>query len=170
MSVRPLTTPARLDRRCRRRSGRCDKNSRRRGWGLVAASADPDERSRIQNALAFSCRGTWSNCNHQGILAVTRLLTDPDLAPRAREDRARLKGLLDDRVEVFNREATVAGLPAPRYEGGFFVSVFAEDAAGVAAAARGLAAATRWVRELRRETFALRQVTEEVTADILLSV
>lgn len=38
------------------------------------------------------------------------------------------------------------------------------------AAARGLAAATRWVRELRRETFALRQVTEEVTADILLSV
>ncbi len=29
---------------------------------LVAVHPDDAERARIQNALAFSCRGTWSNC------------------------------------------------------------------------------------------------------------
>jgi aromatic-amino-acid transaminase len=35
---------------------------------------------------------------------------------------------LRERVEAFNREAARAGLRHPRYEGGFFVSVFTEDA------------------------------------------
>ncbi len=99
---------------------------------LVAAHADPAERARIQNALAFSCRGTWSNCNHQGLLAITELLTDPVQRARVDEERARLVGLLDERVQVFNREAARAGVRHPRYEGGFFVSVFAPDAEAAA--------------------------------------
>src|SRR5258707_5751072 len=27
-------------------------------------------RSRIASALSFACRGTWSNCNHLGLLAI----------------------------------------------------------------------------------------------------
>ena len=48
----------------------------------------------------------------------------------------RLTGLLRERVDVFNREARAAGLRFPRYEGGFFVSVFCDDAEATAAAAR----------------------------------
>jgi len=103
---------------------------------LLAAARNEDELTDIANALAFSCRGTWSNCNHLGILAVTRLLTDDTLRARADAGRAQLKALLDERVAVFNREALRAGLRYPRYEGGFFVSVFADDAARTAAAAR----------------------------------
>jgi aromatic-amino-acid transaminase len=99
---------------------------------LVAAHADPAERARIQNALAFSCRGTWSNCNHQGLLAITDLLTDPVQRARVDAERARLVGLLDERVQVFNREAARLGVRHPRYEGGFFVSVFAPDAEAAA--------------------------------------
>ncbi|MBL8862562.1 MAG: aminotransferase class I/II-fold pyridoxal phosphate-dependent enzyme [Planctomycetes bacterium] len=99
---------------------------------LVAAHADPAERSRIQNALAFACRGTWSNCNHGGQLAVAELLEDPVQRARADQDRARLVRLLDERVQVWNREAARAGLRHPRYEGGFFVSVFAPDAEAAA--------------------------------------
>lgn len=95
---------------------------------LVAAHADGGERARIQNALAFSCRGTWSNCNHAGQLAVAELLTDPAARTKVAAERARLVRLLDERVQVFNREAARAGLRHPRYEGGFFVSVFAGDA------------------------------------------
>jgi aromatic-amino-acid transaminase len=103
---------------------------------LLAVVHDPNERQAVYNALSFSCRGTWSNCNHRGLLAITDLLTDPVLRARADEERAGLIGLLGERVEIFNREASRVQLRYPRYEGGFFVTVFTEDAKGTAAAAK----------------------------------
>jgi len=99
---------------------------------LVAVHPDPAERARIQNALAFACRGTWSNCNHGGQLAIAELLTDANLAAKVGVERAHLVRLLDERVQAFNREAARAGVRHPRYEGGFFVSVFAPDAEAAA--------------------------------------
>lgn len=103
---------------------------------LVAAVADAGERKAIFDALSFSCRGTWSNCNHLGLLAITELLTKPDLRARSDRERARLEALLDERVAAFNAEASRAGLSFPRYEGGFFVAVFTRDARRAAEAAK----------------------------------
>jgi aromatic-amino-acid transaminase len=94
----------------------------------VAVEADRGERERIKNALGFSCRGTWSNCNHLGMLAVTELLTDPALRARADGEREGLRALLQERVRLFNELASRARLDFPRYEGGFFVAVFTPDA------------------------------------------
>lgn len=96
---------------------------------LVAAHPDPAVRSRIQNAFGFACRGLWSNCNHLGQLAISRLLNDPALKARADQERQALVSLLGARVEAFNHSAKKAGLRYPRYEGGFFVTVFANDGA-----------------------------------------
>ncbi len=95
---------------------------------LVAVHPDPGQRGQIRAALGFSCRGTWSNCNHLGQLAITTLLVDAALRTRADRERERLIRLLQERVAAFNREAAKAGLRHPRYEGGFFVSVFTPDA------------------------------------------
>jgi aromatic-amino-acid transaminase len=95
---------------------------------LVAVHRDAGERDRIQAALNYSCRGTWSNCNHLGMLTTTRLLSDADLRRTASREREALIGLLAARVTRFNEAAAAAGLSYPRYEGGFFVSVFTEDA------------------------------------------
>ena len=103
---------------------------------LVALHRDPAERERISNALGFSCRATWSNCNHLGLLGATELLTDPELRRRADEERAGMIRLLNERVAVFNERAGGAGLSYPRYEGGFFVSVFTPDAEVTAASMR----------------------------------
>src|SRR5258707_14841821 len=84
-------------------------------------------RTRIANALSFACRGTWSNCNHLGLLAIAELLSEPALRTRADSEREHLIRLLDERVSAFNREAARAGISYPRYEGGFFVSVFTSD-------------------------------------------
>ncbi len=94
---------------------------------LLATHPDAAERARIANALSFACRGTWSNCNHLGLLAIADLLSEPALKTRADAERERLIRLLDERVSAFNREAARAGLAYPRYEGGFFVSVFTGD-------------------------------------------
>ncbi len=96
--------------------------------GLIAVVQDEQERTSVHNALSYSCRGTWSNCNHRGILAITELLTNPQVAARADRERERLKDLLGERVALFNREAEGAALRYPRYEGGFFVAVFTPDA------------------------------------------
>jgi aromatic-amino-acid transaminase len=91
---------------------------------LVACIADAAERAAVESALSYSCRGTWSNCNRGGLAAITRLLVDPDMARASAAERDGFKALLRARVDAFNRHAHERGLRYPRYEGGFFVTVF----------------------------------------------
>ena len=84
-------------------------------------------RSSVQNALTFACRGTWSTCNAGGMVAVTRLLVEPELRARVERERGALKALLDRRVARWNQLALPAGLRYPRYDGGFFSTVFCAD-------------------------------------------
>ena len=90
----------------------------------------------VDSALSYSCRGTWSNCNRGGLAAVTRMMSDPATAAACSAERAALKGVLAARVERFNALARAKGLRYPRYEGGFFVTVFADRAGDKAAAMR----------------------------------
>jgi aromatic-amino-acid transaminase len=96
--------------------------------GLIACVADPGERAATAAALSYSSRGTWSNCNRGGIFAITRLLTEAPLAKACDEERRDLADRLRRRVEAFNGLAQPKGLKYPRYEGGFFVTVFTDDA------------------------------------------
>jgi aromatic-amino-acid transaminase len=100
---------------------------------LVAVHPDADERARLFNAFSYACRGTWSNCNAAGMAAVTRVLTDPELRARVDRERSALKALLDRRVARWNDLAGPAGLRHPRYDGGFFTTVFCDDAPAAAA-------------------------------------
>lgn len=95
---------------------------------LIACEADEKNRNATQAALAYACRGTWSNCVRGGMAAVTRLLTDEALKAACDEERQALKKLLQSRVKAFNAAAQPQGLQYPRYEGGFFVTVFHPDA------------------------------------------
>jgi aromatic-amino-acid transaminase len=95
---------------------------------IVACVPDPAERAATEAALSYSCRGTWSNCSRGGMRAITRLLTDTDLAAACDRERDELKSLLGARVLAFNELAPKHSLRYPRYEGGFFVTVFADDA------------------------------------------
>jgi len=100
---------------------------------LVALLPDAQERQRVESALGYACRGTWSNCNRGGMAAVTRLLREPALADAVAKERGRLVSLLDGRVTVFNDLARPRRLRYPRYDGGFFVTMFVEDAPAAAA-------------------------------------
>ncbi len=95
---------------------------------LVALVPDAKDRADLAAALTYGCRGTWSNCNRGGMAAVTRLLTDPALRKAVDGERAGLVRLLGERVTAFNAAAKAKGLRYPRYDGGFFVTVFTEDA------------------------------------------
>lgn len=103
---------------------------------LIACEPDADERRAVQAALGYACRGTWSNCNRGGLFAVTRLLQDDALRSRCDTERDALKALLSRRVSTFNAHAQPKGLRYPRYEGGFFVTVFHDNAEDKAARMR----------------------------------
>lgn len=99
---------------------------------LIACTADATERSQVQRAMSFSCRGTWSNCNAAGQAAIARCLTDSTMRTRVDAERQRLINLLGARVNAFNASAQGTKLRYPRYDGGFFVTVFANEAAKAA--------------------------------------
>jgi aromatic-amino-acid transaminase len=103
---------------------------------LVACVSDAAERGRVESSLAYSCRGTWSNCNRGGLAAVTNLLTDRAMARACAAERDALRRVLTARVDMFNRCAREHRLRYPRYDGGFFVTVFDEDAADKAERSR----------------------------------
>lgn len=95
---------------------------------LVACVEEPRARAQTEAAFSYSCRGTWSNCSRGGMKAITRLLAEADLRAACDREREELKALLAGRVAAFNVHAKAKGLVYPRYEGGFFVTVFADDA------------------------------------------
>ncbi len=95
---------------------------------LVACVADEAERRATEAALSYSCRGVWSNCSRGGQVAVTRLLVDDAARGACDRERRQLTDLLARRVAAWNELARPRGLSYPRYEGGFFVTVFADDA------------------------------------------
>jgi aromatic-amino-acid transaminase len=99
-----------------------------RAGALVACIADTTERSKVEAALSYSCRGVWSNCNRGGQAAITRLLRDPSLSAACTGERNALKATLLTRVDSFNRAAQRRSLKYPRYDGGFFVTVFDDRA------------------------------------------
>jgi aromatic-amino-acid transaminase len=103
---------------------------------LVACVADSAERTMVESALGYACRGTWSNCNRGGLAAITRLLSDSKMAEACARERQELKRLLLARVGAFNRHAQNGLLRYPRYEGGFFVTVFTPRAREKAEAMR----------------------------------
>jgi len=99
---------------------------------LVAVQPDDDDRRRIQSSLTYSCRGVWSNVNAGGMAAIARVLTDSDRRASVDRERKEHVQLLASRVARFNDLASAAGLHYPRYDGGFFTTVFSKDAFGAA--------------------------------------
>jgi aromatic-amino-acid transaminase len=94
---------------------------------LIACTQDSGQRDAVQRALTYACRGTWSNCNASGMDTVRRCLTEPSIAANVIAERERLRTLLDARVQAFNTHAKGTKLRYPRYDGGFFVTVFTDD-------------------------------------------
>lgn len=94
---------------------------------FVAVCHDDAERTRVENALTYSCRGIWSNCNAGGMGAVARLLSEPDRRAKVLAERDELVHLLQKRVDFWNERASAAGLVYPRYDGGFFTTVYTAD-------------------------------------------
>ncbi len=100
--------------------------------GIIALNSNANSREDLRRAFSYSSRGTWSNCNHLGQFIATKLMTNPRYINQVESERDAIISLLQERVDVFNKEASKYGLIYPRYEGGFFVTVFCKNPQEVA--------------------------------------
>ncbi|MEM1035026.1 MAG: aminotransferase class I/II-fold pyridoxal phosphate-dependent enzyme [Myxococcota bacterium] len=104
---------------------------------LVASVPDAGQRQAVNNAMTYSCRGLWSNCNAGGQAAIARVLTDAALRQQVNVERAGLVAMLARRVDTWNELAgDKPHIVYPRYQGGFFTTVFCDDPQEKAAALR----------------------------------
>jgi aromatic-amino-acid transaminase len=103
---------------------------------LLAVAPDAAERKNVRNALAGHACGTWGNCNGGGLVAVTRLLTDPRLRRSVQSERRAHVDRLNARNALFHAAAVERGLVCPPCGGGFFTAVFVDDPRRVAATLR----------------------------------
>jgi len=101
---------------------------------LVAVHRDVELVRRVQNALSYACRGTWSNVNAAGMIAIGKVFGDKAQREAIDQERAQWASVLKSRVARWNALARPAGLKYPRYDGGFFTTVFTERAHEIAEA------------------------------------
>jgi aromatic-amino-acid transaminase len=99
---------------------------------LIACTRNEAIRAPLRRAFLYSSRGTWSNVNAAGQHAITRCLTEPELRAKVDGERARIRTLLHARVDAFNAAAGGTCLKYPRYEGGFFICIFTDQAEAIA--------------------------------------
>jgi len=106
--------------------GSCSPGARRRRsptyglrvGALVACAGGERERAAISAALAFSCRGTWANCNRGASWPVARHLTEPSLAAESDRERRGFRALPAAPGEGVQRRSAKHQLRTPRYDAG----------------------------------------------------
>jgi aspartate/tyrosine/aromatic aminotransferase len=95
-----------------------------RGGALVfpwTGSAD------IQSALTMSCRGLFSNCPRAPQSLMLRMAKDGKAQQAMAAEHRHWSDILASRAQALNEALSREGLPGVRWEGGFFVTLRAEQ-------------------------------------------
>lgn len=95
----------------------------------VLISSNETQREKFKHACGNTARGTWSTVNNGGMRVFADIALDDGLKARYMEEKAKYINLLNERAEIFVREAYDVDLPIYPYQEGFFVTIKIEDAA-----------------------------------------
>lgn len=102
-----------------------------RTGALAAISSSQEVISEFKESNKFSCRACWSNINHGSQVLLTKINQDKNLRSELEQDQKNLRELVNNRAEIFVKEAENCGLKIVPYKGGFFIAVPTENPAAV---------------------------------------
>ena len=103
---------------------------------LLCVSSSKEEVENFVAINKFSCRATWSNCSHLGMLVMEKINQDPVRKAAFHAEQEQLRLSLLKRAELFVKEANEIGLTVCPFDAGFFITVPTEKAEDVAAELR----------------------------------
>ena len=94
---------------------------------LIALSSDPSIIEEFNEVSKYSARATWSNINRGAMTLLTRIQQDSCAYAAYEDERDALYRLVQERGDIFMKEAKECSLPALPYKGGFFLAVPSSD-------------------------------------------
>jgi len=94
-----------------------------RGGALLCMAPTKEIADEFRIVLTYSSRGTWSNCNRASMVALTRIMNDPELKAKVDQERIDTRAILQTRGKIFTDAAAKANLTICPYDSGFFITV-----------------------------------------------
>ncbi|MCI6159231.1 MAG: aminotransferase class I/II-fold pyridoxal phosphate-dependent enzyme [Selenomonadaceae bacterium] len=98
-----------------------------RTGALIGVSSSKEVIEEFQAINKYSSRATWSNINRGAQALLVRIQQDKASLAQFEKERDDFYQLIQNRGEIFMKEAKACGLKALPYKGGFFLSVPAKD-------------------------------------------
>ena len=96
-----------------------------RSGALIGVSSSKDQINK------FTSRSTWSNCNRGAMDTLATIYKDKKLLDDIQKERNHYYKMIQERGDVFTREAQECGLKMMPYISGFFLSIPAKDSEAV---------------------------------------
>ena len=94
---------------------------------LIALSSSKAVIDEFGEISKYAARATWSNINRGAMTLLTRIQQDKAVYASYEAERDALYHLVQERGDIFMREAAACRLPSLPYKGGFFLAVPAEN-------------------------------------------
>lgn len=95
---------------------------------LVYLNEDSKETDEIQDHVVKTARCFWSNPNHMAMNAVIDILSNEESRKEIIDEINEAKQIVNNRKEIFLKEADEVGLKYYPYEKGFFITMPVKDA------------------------------------------
>jgi len=99
-----------------------------RSGAMICMTPDKEIAEEFKTVCAFSCRGTWSNCNRAAMATLANIYANEALLAKVTQERQGYCRMLVDRGHAFAKSAKEAGLKTVPFEAGFFVTVPCDNA------------------------------------------
>jgi len=98
---------------------------------LIGVSSDEAQIKEFADVNKYTGRATWSNCNKGAMSTLDVIYQDSRLLDAIQEERNYYYKMIQERGDLFTREAKACGLKMVPYISGFFLSIPAKDSAAV---------------------------------------
>lgn len=98
---------------------------------MIALSSNEDLVTEFKDINAYTNRATWSNNCRGAMECLIRIWEDPEKRASWKAEQQAYYRLIQERAEIFMKEAAEAGLPAMPYQAGYFLSVPLRDSKAV---------------------------------------
>lgn len=99
----------------------------------VCVAGTQEEAEEFTKAVGYTSRSTWSNCNRSAQVVMGRIYSDDALQAKVDEERRKYRDMLLERGRVFEQTLRDNGVKSVPFTAGFFITVPADDPAGVCA-------------------------------------
>lgn len=98
---------------------------------LIGVTSDEAQIQEFVNVNKLTSRATWSNCNKGAMATLAKIYTEQKLLEDIQAERNHYYQMIQERGDIFTKEARECGLKMVPYISGFFLSIPAKDSAAV---------------------------------------